>query len=104
MSYITELQEQNKIQPDAKLMGRQVIVLNLATLIGGNIGTYLFGITNTAPIWFALIGLGVYPIFVISVIKYFSLADNTAEHENTETIMQKCQTFFNEKRPKMPVF
>ena len=65
MSYITELQEQNKIQPDAKLMGRQVIVLNLATLIGGNIGTYLFGITNTAPIWFALIGLGVYQYLLL---------------------------------------
>lgn len=100
LSYITELQEQHKIQPDAKLMGRQVIVLNLATLIGGNIGTYLFGITNTAPIWFALIGLGLYPVFVISVIKYFSLTDNKAEHESTKTIMQKCRnllSFFSKR-------
>ena len=44
LSYVTDLQEQNKVVPDSKLMGRQVIILNLTTLIGGNIGTYLFNI------------------------------------------------------------
>lgn len=39
LAYVTDLQEQNKIAPSSKLMGMQIIILNLTTLIGGNIGT-----------------------------------------------------------------
>mgnify|MGYP004487456423 FL=1 len=39
LAYVTDLQEQNKIVPSSKLMGMQIIILNLTTLIGGNIGT-----------------------------------------------------------------
>lgn len=39
LAYVTDLQEQNKIAPSNKLMGMQIIILNLTTLIGGNIGT-----------------------------------------------------------------
>ena len=49
LAYVTDLQEQNKIAPSSRLMGMQVIVLNLTTLIGGNIGTWLFGTKDTAP-------------------------------------------------------
>lgn len=78
IAYITELQEQSKISPDSRLMGIQVIVLNLTTLIGGNIGTWLFGIRNTASIWFALIGLALYPIFILIMVKLLSFSDNKA--------------------------
>lgn len=64
LAYVTDLQEQNEIAPSSKLMGMQVIVLNLTTLIGGNIGTWLFGIKDTAPIWFAMLGLVLCPAFI----------------------------------------
>ncbi|ADX69939.1 MFS transporter [Lactobacillus helveticus] len=78
VSYITDLQEQNKIAPDSKLMGIQVIVLNLTTLVGGNIGTWLFEIKDTAPIWFAMVGLAIYPLFIFITVKYLSFSDNKA--------------------------
>lgn len=64
LAYVTDLQEQNKIAPSSKLMGMQIIILNLTTLIGGNIGTWLFGIKDTALIWFAMLGLVLYPAFI----------------------------------------
>ena len=64
IAYITDLQEQNHLSPNSKFMGMQVIILNLTTLIGGNIGTGLFAIVDTAPVWFALIGLGLYPAVI----------------------------------------
>lgn len=82
LSYITDLQEQNDISPDSRLMGKQVIILNLTTLVGGNIGTYLFNMNNTMPIWFALIGLALYPIFAYTLIKYFGFADNKSTSSN----------------------
>lgn len=78
IAYITDLQEQNLLSPNSKLMGMQVITLNLTTLIGGNIGTGLFAITDTAPGWFALIGLGLYPAFIFVMIKFLSFSDNKA--------------------------
>lgn len=45
-------------------MGMQVIILNLIILIGGNIGTWLFGIKDTAQIWFAMLGLVLYPALI----------------------------------------
>lgn len=82
LSYITDLQEQNDISPDSRLMGKQVIILNLTTLVGGNIGTYLFNMNNTMPIWFALIGLAIYPVFAYTLIKYFGFADNKSTNSN----------------------
>ena len=71
LAYVTDLQEQNKIAPSSKLMGMQIIILNLTTLIGGNIGTWLFGIKDTAPIWFAMLGLALYPAFVWLMISIY---------------------------------
>lgn len=82
LSYITDLQEQNDISPDSRLMGKQVIILNLTTLVGGNIGTYLFNMNNTMPIWCALIGLAIYPVFAYTLIKYFGFADNKSTNSN----------------------
>lgn len=82
LSYVTDLQEQNDISPDSRLMGKQVIILNLTTLVGGNIGTYLFNMNNTMPIWFALIGLAIYPVFAYTLIKYFGFADNKSTNSN----------------------
>lgn len=78
LAYVTDLQEQNEIAPSSKLMGMQVIVLNLTTLIGGNIGTWLFGIKDTAPIWFAMLGLVLYPAFIWLMASFFSFSDNRA--------------------------
>ncbi|WP_236253586.1 MFS transporter [Lactobacillus ultunensis] len=99
LSYVTDLQEQNKVVPDSKLMGRQVIILNLTTLIGGNIGTYLFNINNTLPIWFALVGLAIYPVFVVCLVKSFSFTDNKADEENM-TLVDNIKIFkkFLQKR------
>lgn len=99
LSYVTDLQEQNKVVPDSKLMGRQVIILNITTLIGGNIGTYLFNLNNTLPIWFALIGLAIYPVFVICLVKSFSFTDNKADEEN-KTLVDNIKIFkqFLQKR------
>ncbi|MDF7638828.1 MFS transporter [Lactobacillus sp. ESL0791] len=79
LAYITDLQEKNKIVPSSKLMGMQVTVLNIATLLGGNIGTCLFSINMKAPIWFAMIGLILYPTFVIIFIKTMNFSDNRAQ-------------------------
>lgn len=78
LAYVTDLQEQNEIAPSSKLMGMQVIVLNLTTLIGGNIGTWLFGIKDTAPIWFAMLGLVLYPAFIWLMASFLSFSDNRA--------------------------
>lgn len=75
LAYITDLQEQNEIAPSSKLMGMQVIVLNLTTLIGGNIGTWLFGIKDTAPIWFAMLGLVLYPTLIWFMINPFQIIE-----------------------------
>ena len=78
LAYVTDLQEQNEIAPSSKLMGMQVIVLNLTTLIGGNIGTWLFGIKDTAPIWFAMLGLVLCPAFIWLMASFLSFSDNRA--------------------------
>ncbi|WP_094525643.1 MFS transporter [Lactobacillus taiwanensis] len=84
LAYITDLQEQNEIAPSSKLMGMQVIVLNLTTLIGGNIGTWLFGIKDTAPIWFAMLGLVLYPTLIWFMISFLSFSDNRASSKKKD--------------------
>lgn len=81
LAYVTDLQEQNKIVPSSKLMGMQVIILNLTTLIGGNIGTWLFGIKDTAQIWFAMLGLVLYPALIWFMISILSFSDNRASNK-----------------------
>lgn len=62
-------------------MGMQVIILNLTTLIGGNIGTWLFGIKDTAQIWFAMLGLVLYPALIWFMISILSFSDNRASNK-----------------------
>lgn len=81
LAYVTDLQEQNKIAPSSKLMGMQIIILNLTTLIGGNIGTWLFGIKDTALIWFAMLGLALYPALIWFMISILSFSDNRASNK-----------------------
>ena len=81
LAYVTDLQEQNKIAPSSKLMGMQIIILNLTTLIGGNIGTWLFGIKDTAQIWFAMLGLVLYPALIWFMISILSFSDNRASNK-----------------------
>lgn len=97
IAYITDLQEQNHISPNSKLMGTQVIILNLTTLIGGNIGTELFTITDTAPVWFALIGLGLYPAFIFVMIKFLSFSDNKASHKRKNNSIKNIASFFKKR-------
>ena len=97
IAYITDLQEQNHLSPNSKLMGMQVIILNLTTLIGGNIGTELFAITDTAPVWFALIGLGLYPAFIFVMIKFLSFSDNKAAHKRKNNSIKNIASFFKKR-------
>lgn len=97
IAYITDLQEQNQLSPNSKLMGTQVIILNLTTLIGGNIGTELFTITDTAPVWFALIGLGLYPAFIFVMIKFLSFSDNKASHKRKNNSIKNIASFFKKR-------
>lgn len=97
IAYITDLQEQNHLSPNSKLMGMQVITLNLTTLIGGNIGTGLFAITDTAPVWFALIGLGLYPAFIFVMIKFLSFSDNKAAHKRKNNNIKNIASFFKKR-------
>lgn len=97
IAYITDLQEQNQLSPNSKLMGMQVIILNLTTLIGGNIGTGLFAITDTAPVWFALIGLGLYPAFIFVMIKFLSFSDNKAAHKRKNNNIKNIASFFKKR-------
>ncbi|MFV9753478.1 MFS transporter [Lactobacillus gasseri] len=98
LAYVTDLQEQNKIAPSSKLMGMQVIVLNLTTLIGGNIGTWLFGIKDTAPIWFAMLGLVLYPAFVWLMTSFLSFSDNRAFSKKKDKYNIKKIIIFFSKR------
>ena len=97
IAYITDLQEQNHLSPNSKLMGMQVIILNLTTLIGGNIGTGLFAIADTAPVWFALIGLGLYPAFIFVMIKFLSFSDNKAAHKRKNNNVKDMASFFKKR-------
>lgn len=97
IAYITDLQEQNHISPNSKLMGMQVIILNLTTLIGGNTGTGLFSITDTAPVWFALIGLGSYPTFIFVMIKFLSFSDNKAAYKRKNNNIKNIASFFKKR-------
>ena len=97
IAYITDLQEQNQLSPNSKLMGMQVITLNFTTLIGGNIGTGLFAITDTAPVWFALIGLGLYPAFIFVMIKFLSFSDNKAAHKRKNNSIKNIASFFKKR-------
>lgn len=96
IAYITDLQEQNHISPNSKLMGMQIIILNLTTLIGGNIGTGLFAITDTAPVWFALIGLGLYPLFILIVTRLLDFSDNKAVTK-TKVNIKNVASFFRKR-------
>ena len=99
LSYITDLQEQNNLSPDSRLMGKQVIILNLTTLIGGNIGTYLFNVSNTMPIWFAMIGLAIYPVFTYILIKYFGFKDNNStNNKNIFANVKMLRSFLRKKK------
>ncbi len=97
IAYITDLQEQNHLSPNSKLMGMQVIILNLTTLIGGNIGTGLFVIRAIAPVWFALIGLGLYPAFIFVMIKFLSFSDNKAAHKRKNNSIKNIASFFKKR-------
>lgn len=97
IAYITDLQEQNQLSPNSKLMGMQVITLNLTTLIGGNIGTGLFTITDTAPVWFALIGLGLYPAFIFVMIKFLSFSENKAPRKRKNNNVKDIASFFKKE-------
>ena len=97
IAYITDLQEQNHLSPNSKLMGMQVIILNLTTLIGGNIGTGLFVIRDIAPVWFALIGLGLYPAFIFVMIKFLSFSDNKAPHKRKNNNVKDIASFFKKR-------
>lgn len=79
-------------------MGTQVIILNLTTLIGGNIDTELFAITDTAPVWFALIGLGLYPAFIFVMIKFLSFSDNQAAHKRKNNSIKNIASFFKKNK------
>ena len=98
LAYVTDLQEQNKIAPSSKLMGMQVIILNLTTLIGGNIGTWLFGIKDTAPIWFAMLGLALYPALIWFMISILSFSDNRASNKKQVECSAKNIVSFFRKR------
>lgn len=98
LAYVTDLQEQNEIAPSSKLMGMQVIVLNLTTLIGGNIGTWLFGIKDTAPIWFAMLGLVLYPAFIWLMTSFLSFSDNRASSKKQVECSAKNIVGFFRKR------
>lgn len=97
IAYITDLQEQNQLSPNSKLMGMQVIILNLTTLIGGNIGTGLFVFRDIAPVWFALIGLGLYPAFIFVMIKFLSFSDNKAAHKRKNNSIKNIASFFKKR-------
>ena len=97
IAYITDLQEQNQLSPNSKLMGMQVIILNLTTLIGGNIGTGLFVFRDIAPVWFALIGLGIYPAFIFVMIKFLSFSDNKAAHKRKNHSIKNIASFFKKR-------
>lgn len=97
IAYITDLQEQNQLSPNSKLMGMQVIILNLTTLIGGNIGTGLFVFRDIAPVWFALIGLGIYPAFIFVMIKFLSFSDNKAAHKRKNNNVKDMASFFKKR-------
>lgn len=97
IAYITDLQEQNHLSPNSKLMGMQVIILNLTTLIGGNIGTGLFVFRDIAPVWFALIGLGLYPAFIFVMIKFLSFSDNKAPHKQKNNNVKDMASFFKKR-------
>lgn len=97
LAYVTDLQEQNKIAPSSKLMGMQIIILNLTTLIGGNIGTWLFGIKDTALIWFAMLGLVLYPALIWFMISILSFSDNRASNKKQVECSAKILLAFLEK-------
>lgn len=78
LAYVTDLQEQNKIAPSSKLMGMQIIILNFNRW---KYWDWLFGIKDTAPIWFAMLGLALYPALIWFMISILSFSDNRASNK-----------------------
>ena len=72
--------------------------MNLTTLIGGNIGTWLFGIKDTAPIWFAMLGLVLYPAFIWLMTSFLSFSDNRASSKKKDKYNIKNIVGFFRKR------
>lgn len=72
--------------------------MNLTILIGGNIGTWLFGIKDTAQIWFAMLGLVLYPALIWFMISILSFSDNRASNKKQVECSAKNIVSFFRKR------
>lgn len=94
LAYITGLQEAKNINSNSNLMGHQVTVLNFATLIGGNFGTWLFGLNIKAPIYFSMVGLILYPVFVSIWNKVIGFEDNYDVTVTNEKVSAHISRFF----------
>ncbi|MDV7743613.1 MFS transporter [Enterococcus mundtii] len=70
LAYTNDLENHYNIRLEKKVMGRRTALQNIATLVGGNIGTSLFQIDNQFPLYFSIMGLLCYPLFIYGWIKY----------------------------------
>lgn len=100
LAYVTGLQEEAGIAANSRLMGRQVSILNLATLIGGNIGTWLFGLNITYPVWLSIIGLLIYPVFMYTWIKLIGLHDNKSDKSGIISVRERFESVFSVMKVK----
>ena len=73
LAYANDLESAYRIKLDRKVMGRRTAIQNIATLVGGNIGTTLFTLNDTYPLYFSISGLLFYPLFVFIWTKYMHL-------------------------------
>lgn len=74
LAYVTDLQEQTNGDASNYFEFNHI-------KIGGNIGTWLFGIKDTAQIWFAMLGLVLYPALIWFMISILSFSDNRASNK-----------------------
>lgn len=78
LAYINDLQLERNVFLSNQTIGRRTTILNISTLIGGNIGTLLFDKNYNLPLYFSIIGLFLYPIIVFGWTRLMGFGDNSA--------------------------
>jgi len=91
LAYYSSAKKKFGIKGDTSVFGHQVAIMNFMTLLGGNLGAAMFGVSIKMPIGISIIGFLVYPIFILCWIKFFNL-------ENSDSVVKVSPFLFPAKR------
>ncbi|GAX48217.1 MFS transporter [Pseudolactococcus reticulitermitis] len=93
IAYISDLQLEKNVFLSNQTIGRRTTVLNISTLIGGNIGTFLFARNYNLPLYFSITGLFLYPIIILGWTHLMEFKDNSSINSLKKTNFYKKDKF-----------